>query len=164
MHIMSPRTRLHSLQLQLPSSKPIQISVLLFSLSFQPIGFMYIKHSPGQLSLFSFSFNFQPFFWVDIFKLFIYDRLIIYPYALVVFPFFTCGDSWWDSLVDPRNDDEKIWVFDCTAHVPFLSSTEQKKAAIICFWILVLLIFRSFLCHGLFQFLIRVAPSVRDQG
>lgn len=91
---MSPRTRLHSLQLQLPSSKPIQIGVLLFSLSFQPIGFMYIKHSPGQLSLFSFSFNFQPFFWVDIFKLFIYDRLIIYPYALVVFPFFTCGDSW----------------------------------------------------------------------
>ncbi|KAL3026064.1 hypothetical protein AAZX31_04G212200 [Glycine max] len=62
--------------------------------TFQPIGFMYIKHSPGQLSLFSFSFNFQPFFWVDIFKLFIYDRLIIYPYALVVFPFFTCGDSW----------------------------------------------------------------------
>ncbi|KAG5031583.1 hypothetical protein JHK85_015565 [Glycine max] len=77
MHIMSPRTRLHSLQLQLPSSKPIQIGVLLFSLSFQPIDQFHVyKTLSRSVIIIFFFFQFSAFFLGEYFKLFIYDRLI----------------------------------------------------------------------------------------
>lgn len=106
-------------------------------------------------------FTFFQFFIFFMFLVNIFSYLYNHLWSSWVdcFPIFTCGDSWWDSLVDPCND-EKIWLH---MHVPLLSSTEQKKkAAIICFWILVLLIFRSSY-HDCFSFSVRCFSMIRSE-